>query len=443
MTNEQLESRPALDQEKVSIDQDCDGYAKPVSALLNLARDINPDTLELDLGASKVLTHEILGATENSLESLLTEQKHFRLAEESGAKARHQLEHLRNLLRILKSEISHLSSARKSNTKLTEQLSISIEELLGELSAWVDSEAGTPVDLTETQGVIENSTLQGKSPSPRARTPDSPAEPYEMAIKTFGGFGIRFGDDIAENFKNAKGKQLLKYLIVNRRRIVPKEELMELLWPNYSELSARNNLNVVVYSLRHSAREYIGEESLILFTDGGYQFNPKLDITTDFEEFDAQLDKGLRDLLEKNEERAIPNLLRAESLYNGPFLDEDLYVDWTENIRESYREKYIVSLESLDSAYASIGTHEKRVNLNKKILAQDNCNELAHQHLMEAYDRTGQRHLAIRQFQHAERTLKKELGVEPGEPLRAICTLISGSETQPASVGGQAARLKT
>lgn len=391
----------------------------PVSSLLKLARDIDPGTQEIDPLSSKFLAHEISDTAQISLESLLSEQKHRRLAEEAGTKAQHLLVHLLSLLQILQKQLSSISDNDKE--ECIHPIRVDIEKLLNEIPAWLKDTSDEPREVDTSHPTVEHDNDLDKELDSKPKKPSSlPNESDEIRIKTFGGFEISFGDTTITDFKNAKGKQLLKYLLINRRRIVPKEELMELLWPNHDELSARNNLNVVVYSVRHTVRDYIGSLKFIVFNDGGYQINPRLRISADFEEFTALSAKGLHDLETDNIETAIPSLERAEKLYLGDFLSDDLYLDWTDAPREAYKDKYINILFSLDSSHKKLKNSNKRIEINKRILQIDGCNELAHQSLMEIYDQKCQRHLALKQYKQAQATLSRELGVEPCEQLESL-----------------------
>ncbi len=52
----------------------------------------------------------------------------------------------------------------------------------------------------------------------------------------------------------------------------------------------------------------------------------------------------------------------------------------------------------------------------ERVLAQDPLNEAAHRTLMRLYARTGERNLALHQYQICQETLSRELGVAP-EPV--------------------------
>ena len=102
---------------------------------------------------------------------------------------------------------------------------------------------------------FSSAPIERSDQSAKTTTVDSDLEPIseattdcpELKVDTFGRFRLTIrGEDFTE-CANAKGKQLLKFLLTHRQRVSPKEELMELLWPGHDSVSARNNLNVLVY----------------------------------------------------------------------------------------------------------------------------------------------------------------------------------------------------
>ena len=79
---------------------------------------------------------------------------------------------------------------------------------------------------------------------------------------------------------------VFQYLLLHRRRPVPREELTEVFWPGSSPSHARNNLNVSVWGLRNRLREPLGGRSVCVFEDGAYRLDPSLAIRVDAEELE-------------------------------------------------------------------------------------------------------------------------------------------------------------
>ena len=241
-----------------------------------------------------------------------------------------------------------------------------------------------------------------------------------MEIHILGEFKVYIDSNYIDNWPKGKGKQLFKYLVTNRKSPVAKEVLMDMFWPEYDADSARNNLNVAVYSLRKVFRKYLSGVSHVVFKEGCYMFNPEIDFWVDSEEFDEHLKKAEKFDLQGDVSLSIENYKQAEGLYQGDYLKDDLYLDWAFEVRECYKEKHINILNKLDDYYYQENDLATCIQLNKNIITADTCNEQAHQRLMNCYTVLGQRHLALRQYQTCAKSLKKELDLEPCQKINEL-----------------------
>ena len=66
-----------------------------------------------------------------------------------------------------------------------------------------------------------------------------------------------------------KARALFEYLVFNGHRRVRREVLMETLWPGHTPASARNNLNVCLYTLRRTLRTQ-RDAQYVVYADGCY-----------------------------------------------------------------------------------------------------------------------------------------------------------------------------
>ena len=110
---------------------------------------------------------------------------------------------------------------------------------------------------------------------------------------------------------------VFQYLLLHRRRPVPREELTEVFWPGSSPSHARNNLNVSVWGLRNRLREPLGGRSVCVFEDGAYRLDPSLAIRVDAEELErlvaaARVRRRAGDI-----EGAAAHLRSGVALYEG------------------------------------------------------------------------------------------------------------------------------
>jgi len=110
----------------------------------------------------------------------------------------------------------------------------------------------------------------------------------------------------------------------------------------------------------------------------------------------------------------------AEGLYQGDFLEENLYEDWPSLPREHLRNLYLDIADRLSAHYLQQREYTAAIALCQKILVRDNCQEEAYRQLMQCYLGLGQRHLAIRQYQTCVQALKEELDLPPSEETVAL-----------------------
>lgn len=391
-----------------------------VDSLTLLLAELSVETPNYS-GHLRLLLEQMIEVGNDYLRSMLEQQNYARLAEDHRIKTESLLKRLRELLTLLDHSDQH-NNKNGSCSVSSNTLRRTIDEFTLILAR------GTP---SSTEQPLYHSTDQVVPTCSGARPADTPTEDdgestADIKIKAFGDFKFLIDGEEYSESANTKGKLLLKYLLLNRQKVTPKEELMELLWPAHDAISARNNLNVVVYGLRQGVKPALKNQPLILFKDGGYTLNPEIHIECDFEKFDDAFSQALHALSSDSPADALPHLAHAVSLYTGTFMEGDIYTDWLLPVRESYKQKYIQVLEAMDAAYASQDDVSAQIDVNRKILEADACHESAHKQLMKLYNQSGQRHLAARQFAYAKEKLNKELDIPPGEELQKLAQELKG-----------------
>jgi DNA-binding SARP family transcriptional activator len=237
--------------------------------------------------------------------------------------------------------------------------------------------------------------------------------PNSLVVYGLGTFQVYRNNELIENWPNRKGALVLKYLLMNRDRQIHKEMLMDLFWPDSEEEAQRNNLNVVIYGLRQSLRNGDPSFSHVLFQNDCYFLNPELRIWADYETFLEYYQTGRRHEQNNQCADAIRAYEMAETLYQGIFLPEDTYEEWTENLRQNLQSAYLSLLDSLSSHYLDQGDYVHCAATCNKMLEVDSCFEEAHVRLMRCYSRQGQIYLAMRQYDRCVRILEAELDVPP------------------------------
>lgn len=245
-------------------------------------------------------------------------------------------------------------------------------------------------------------------------------DPPGLIVYCLGPFQVYQDDQLIENWPSSKGKSVLKYLVTHHEHPIGKEVLMDLFWPDAQPDSARNNLNVAIYSLRQALHQARTDFSHVLFQDDCYLLNPELRIWVDVEVFMQHCSAAQRLEQQKQSALAMHEYQAAEVLYQGEFLEEDRYEDWLLPQRQHLQETYLNLLDRLSRYYLNQGAHSACVAVCGKMLAVDPGWEEAHRRLMRCYSRQGQRHLALRQYHLCLETLKAELDVSPTSATMAL-----------------------
>jgi DNA-binding SARP family transcriptional activator len=232
-----------------------------------------------------------------------------------------------------------------------------------------------------------------------------------VAVYMLGTFNITIGD-LAVKLPASRGLSVFKYLLLHHKQYTSRDVLMDIFWPDAEPEMARNNLNVAMHSLRRALRAVIFLP-VIIFADGAYGLEPNLQVWLDVEEFERCVKAG-QQLESRNQLTAsVAEYETAISLYQGDFLEQSPYEEWTVLDRERFRVAYLDTLDRLSHLYFSQEEYVACATLCQRILNMDNCSENAHRHLMRCYSRQGQQHLALRQYQVCVEVIRKELDVAP------------------------------
>jgi DNA-binding SARP family transcriptional activator len=238
-------------------------------------------------------------------------------------------------------------------------------------------------------------------------------DPPSLTVYCLGPFRVYQDDKLITDWPSGKGKAIFKYMVANHSRSIPKDILMDLFWRNADPEAARNNLHVAIYGLRQAFRAMRPSFPHILFQDDHYLFNPAMAVWVDADEFVQCCEAGQSLETKGKLTEATSEYEVAESLYQGDFLEEDLYEDWPMLQREGLKDSYLIILDRLSRHYLDTNRYAACIHLCQKILAKDGCREDGHRRLIKCYCRQGQRNLALRQYHLCMENLEQVLDVPP------------------------------
>ncbi|MBI2265830.1 MAG: response regulator [Armatimonadetes bacterium] len=258
---------------------------------------------------------------------------------------------------------------------------------------------------------LASEILQDVAPSPTPVT-------KEKGLRTFllGQFRVLRGDEPIkeEEWKTRKTKYLLAYLVANKDRQISEDKIIDVFWPHLSPEKAKHNLHNTTYLLRKILEPVLSEgadSQYIWHKKNFYRFQPDSLHWVDIEDFDKRCLEGKTLLSSGKQDEAIQQFQEAERLYEGDFLEDNLYDDWTLYKRDKLQEQYFEVLLRLADYFIAKGKHDVAITYANKILQKDKCFEKGYVTMMKALLLSGRRDEAVRCYHTCVDTLKKELNL--------------------------------
>jgi DNA-binding SARP family transcriptional activator len=242
-------------------------------------------------------------------------------------------------------------------------------------------------------------------------TTELPASP-RVTISLLGGFRVTVNDvpTATRGWARRSAAALVKILALEPGHRLHRETVMDLLWPDESPERCAPRL----HKAAHLARLAAGHHQAIVLRDELVWLFPGADLTVDAAQFEQRARVALR-------ERDPGVAHEALAWYGGELLPADRYEDWASDRREA------LALRRLDVL---------RVAGEWRDVAElDPTDEEAQAHLVHRHLAAGDANAALRQYEHLERVLDRDLGAQPqgaarnaGQEARRLAS-VAGQET--------------
>jgi DNA-binding SARP family transcriptional activator len=245
----------------------------------------------------------------------------------------------------------------------------------------------------------------------------------QLRVTLIGSAQLALGGIAINRLVSGKALALLVYLAVTGRAH-SRQALAGLLWGELPEEDARRNLRVTLAELRKQLYPYL------LISRQELAFNRESAYWLDVEVFRHKLKgRGLNPA-----EQSTEQLGAAIELYQGDFL-EDFYVrdapifdEWVLGQRERLRGLALEALHTLSARALELHEYTTGIDYTSRLLALDPWREEAHRQMMLLLALSGQRSMALAQYETCRRVLVEELGVEPSQETTALLQRIRSEQ---------------
>jgi len=240
-----------------------------------------------------------------------------------------------------------------------------------------------------------------------------------IRIETLGTFRILSNNKVldAKSFEGARPVQLLKAIVLHGSKDIPKEILIDDLWPDSSAKAGNKNFKINLHRLRKAMEPDPNKEfgySYIFQKSGLISLDPEL-VTLDVDEFMAFGTSAFENEKNNNFERAVELYEKAVEIYKGNYFAEEPYLEWISRKRDLFKARFVDILKKKARLHEEVDQIEKAVETWHLVLDIDPYFETAYQNLMILYADSGRKNSAIDIFFRCRSLLKKDLGTKPDQ----------------------------
>ncbi|MFI6323027.1 BTAD domain-containing putative transcriptional regulator [Nonomuraea sp. NPDC050556] len=210
---------------------------------------------------------------------------------------------------------------------------------------------------------------------------------------------------------------ILSMLALEPNRVVSNERLTEAIWDDDPPSTAKGQIQFCVSALRRMLAE-AGLSEVIVTRAPGYVLDIPAD-SVDAQVFDREVARG-RALAESGKlEEAAASLRAALDMWYGTALD-GIPGRVVRGSAHQLEERRLAAVEERMRLELALGRHGELVGDLTALVQEHPLRETLHAHLMVALHRAGRQAEALETYRRARATLVEELGIEPGEELRAL-----------------------
>lgn len=229
-----------------------------------------------------------------------------------------------------------------------------------------------------------------------------------LSITTLGQIQIKHNNRPVTGLVPRKKTEALLIYLASTPGQHSRLHLATLLWGDYPEDRALNNLSVTLSSLRKQLAPFL------TITHDTLGINPTAALWLDSQELDNQT-APLPAPIPAN----LPRMAAAVALYQGEFLAgfhlprAPEFEDWMRFQQEKWQQRLLLLLEHLALAYQKNGQFTASETHLHHLLTIDPLHESAHRQLMSLFALKGERNAALLHYEKCRQILWGTLGIEP------------------------------
>lgn len=256
-------------------------------------------------------------------------------------------------------------------------------------------------------------------------------EPLE--IRMLGTFEVKRGGEVltAEDWRSGKALTVLKYLASQKDGgPVPRDVLMELLWPESTPEAAAKSLGTALSALRKTLEPEAprGVSSYLVSSGESLRLEVGRDGWVDSWRFVEKIKEAEEARRSGEHDLFLEALLDAVKTYRGDLLQENLYDDWCMPERERLRREYVEALSNIAGEYSRREKYTEALEYLEKAIAADPGREASCRSEMEIWFKMGDRSGVERAFMRCRDYLSENFDVSPSSETTELYQKLRGKK---------------
>lgn len=222
-----------------------------------------------------------------------------------------------------------------------------------------------------------------------------------------------------EEFNSPALVCLLAYLLLNHRKTVSSNELVEVLWSEKERENPYGALKNQIYRLRTILKK-LGDEDYVITGKKAYYINPEIAVETDVELFDGFYVKGRSD----DTDTKILNYRQGLRLYKENFLKRHTASYWIISSSVLYESRFKKMIWELCQILEDRGNYEKMQHVAMKGIKIDPLCEESHYYLIKSLIAQKKYKLAFEHYKRTEKLLYENFDIEVADKLKTLWPIL-------------------
>lgn len=268
--------------------------------------------------------------------------------------------------------------------------------------------------------------------------PEETTKPSVCRVRLFGGLEVTTSDGPVHDadWKKRKARLLFAMLVVRKGKDVPRDQLLEYLWPEMDEERAKANFYVVWNNMKRALAPNLdkGKPCPYMRAAGGVCRIDDILVSTDLDDFEQCLLDARRAESAGDKEAMLVAFRRLAEVYRGDLLPGDIYDDWFAPLRERCRQEFGDSMLRAAQLLEAQRDYMGALQMTRAALAHEAWREDLYQAALRCQIAAGQRSAAIETYMACRHKLSEDLGLDPSADTRRLYDQVLAME-DPAEDG--------